>query len=53
MEGEERRCRMCNEERETTENMWKGRSEMGERERKERGEILGEDGRKIRWMKEI
>jgi hypothetical protein len=23
MEGEERRCRMCNEERETMEHMWK------------------------------
>jgi hypothetical protein len=26
---------------------------MRERERKERGEILSEDGREIRWMKEI
>jgi hypothetical protein len=54
-EGEERRCRMCYEERkkETTEHMRNGRSEMRERERKERGEILNEDGREIRWMKEI
>jgi hypothetical protein len=40
-------------ERETTEHMWNGCSEMRERERKERGEILNEDGREIRWMKEI
>jgi hypothetical protein len=53
MEGEERRCRMCYEERETIEHMWNGCSEMRERERKERGEILNEDGREIRWMKEI
>jgi hypothetical protein len=26
---------------------------MRERESKERGEILNEDGREIRWMKEI
>jgi hypothetical protein len=39
MEGEERRCRMCYEERETIEYMWNGHSEMRERERKERGEI--------------
>jgi hypothetical protein len=39
MEGEDRRCRMCYEER--------------ERESKERGEILNEDGREIRWKKEI
>jgi hypothetical protein len=50
-EGEERRCRMCYEERETTEHMWNGCSEMRERERKERGEILNEDGREIGWMK--
>jgi hypothetical protein len=43
----------CDEERETIENMWNGWSEMGERERTERCEILGEDGRKIIWMKEI
>jgi hypothetical protein len=30
-----------------------GCSEMRETERKERGEILNEDGREIRWMKEI
>jgi hypothetical protein len=33
--------------------MWNGFSEMRERERKERGEILNEDGREIGWMKEI
>jgi hypothetical protein len=52
-EEEERRCRMCYEERETIEQMLNGCSEMRERERKERGEILNEDGREIRWMKEI
>jgi hypothetical protein len=46
MEGEERRCRMCYEDRETIEHMWNGCSEIGERERKE-------DRREIRWMKEI
>jgi hypothetical protein len=46
MEGEERRCRMCYEER----HMWNGCSEMRERKRKERGEILNEDGREIRWI---
>jgi hypothetical protein len=44
---------MCNEERETIEYMWNGCSEMRETERKESGEILNEDGREIRWMKEI
>jgi hypothetical protein len=34
-------------------HMWNGCSEMRERERKERGEIPNEDGREIRWMKEI
>jgi hypothetical protein len=53
MEGEERRCRMCYEEGETIEHTWNGWSERRERERKERGEILNEDGREIRWMKEI
>ncbi|KAJ3633074.1 hypothetical protein MTP99_010046 [Tenebrio molitor] len=53
MEGEERRCRMCYEERETIEHMWNGCSEMRETERKERGEILNEDVREIGWMKEI
>jgi hypothetical protein len=38
--------------RETIEHMWNGCSEMRERERKERGEILNEDGREIGWMKE-
>jgi hypothetical protein len=33
--------------------MWNGCSEMREKESKERGEILNEDGREIRWMKEI
>jgi hypothetical protein len=42
MEGEERRCRMCIEERETIEHMWKGCSEMREREGKEWGEIQNE-----------
>jgi hypothetical protein len=31
--------------------MWKGCSEMRERERKEQGEILNEVGREIGWMK--
>jgi hypothetical protein len=53
MEGKERKCRMCNEEREIIEDMWNGCSEMRERERKERGRILNEDGREIKWMKEI
>jgi hypothetical protein len=33
--------------------MWNGCSEMRETERKERGEILNEDGSEIRWMKKI
>jgi hypothetical protein len=35
--------------------MWNGCNKMREREGeiKERGEILNEDGREIRWMKEI
>jgi hypothetical protein len=53
LEGEERRSRMCHEERETIEHMWNGCSKMREREGKERGEILNEDGMEIRWMKEI
>jgi hypothetical protein len=53
MEGEKRRCRMCCEEREAIENMWIGCSEIRERERKERGEILNEDAREIGCMKEI
>jgi hypothetical protein len=44
-EGEERRCRMCYEERE--------RQLSGMDERKEWGEILNEDGLEIEWMKEI
>jgi hypothetical protein len=44
---------MCYEERETIEHMWIGCSNMRERERKERGEVLNEDGREIRRMKEI
>jgi hypothetical protein len=44
---------MSHEERKTTEHMWNRCSEMRERERKELGEILNEDGREIRWMKEI
>jgi hypothetical protein len=53
IEGEETRCRMCYEERHTIEHMWNGCREMRERERMQRGEILNEDGREIRWMKEI
>jgi hypothetical protein len=45
-EGEERRCRMCREDSETTEHMWSGCNEMREREGKERGEILSKDGKK-------
>ncbi|XP_068912463.1 golgin subfamily A member 6-like protein 6 [Tenebrio molitor] len=52
MEEEEGMCRMCREERETIEHMWRGFGEMREREEKERGEILNEDGREIGWMKE-
>jgi hypothetical protein len=33
--------------------MWNGCSEMNERMRKKRGEILNEDGKEITWMKEI
>jgi hypothetical protein len=44
---------MCYEGIETIEHMWNGRSKMRERERKERGEVLNEDGRQIRRMKEI
>jgi hypothetical protein len=44
---------MCYEERETIEHMWNGCSEMREMEGKEREEILNENGREIRWMKEI
>jgi hypothetical protein len=47
MEGKERRCRMCYEKRETIEHMWNRCCEMREREGKERGEILNEDGREI------
>jgi hypothetical protein len=52
-EGETRRCRMCNEKRKIIEHMWNGCSEMGDRERKERGEILNGDGREIGWMQGI
>jgi hypothetical protein len=51
-----KKCRMYYEERERERDhwhMWNGCSEMRERERKERGEIPNEDGREIRWMKEI
>jgi hypothetical protein len=44
MKGEERRCRMCYEEREIIEQKWNGCSEM----REERGEILNEGGKFIR-----
>jgi hypothetical protein len=53
VEGEERRWRMCYEEREIIEHMWNRCSEIKARERKERGEIPNEDRREIRWMKEI
>jgi hypothetical protein len=43
-----RRCRMSYEERETIEHIWNRCSEMRERDRKERGEILNEDGKEIR-----
>jgi hypothetical protein len=36
MEEEERMCRMCREERETIEHMWRGCGEMREREEKRR-----------------
>jgi hypothetical protein len=52
-EEEQRRCQMCREENETIEHMWSGCNEMRERERKDRREILSEDGREIGWMKEI
>jgi phage protein D len=42
------RCRMSYEEKEIIEHMWNGCSEMRERERKERREMLNEDGREIR-----
>jgi hypothetical protein len=45
--NEERRCRMCREENETIEHMWSGCNEMRESERKDRGEILSEDGREL------
>jgi hypothetical protein len=38
---------MCYEEREIIEHIWNGCSEMRERERRQRDEILSEDGRKI------
>jgi hypothetical protein len=38
MEEEERMCRMCREERETVEHMWRGCGEMRERGRKRNGE---------------
>jgi hypothetical protein len=46
MEGGERRCRMCHEEKDN-------RAQIREREGKEWGEILNEDRREIRGMKEI
>jgi hypothetical protein len=45
MEGEERRCRMCYEERETIEHMWNGE--------KGTGRNTEENGREIKRMKEI
>jgi hypothetical protein len=44
---------MCYEKREAIGHMWNGCSEMTERERKERGETQNEDGREIRWVKEL
>jgi hypothetical protein len=38
MEEEERRCRMCYEEKKTMEHMWNGCSEMRKKERKKNGE---------------
>jgi hypothetical protein len=35
------------------EHMWSECGEMREREGKERGQVLSEDGRKIGWMKEV
>jgi hypothetical protein len=42
MEGEERRCRMCNEERETMEHMWNGCSEMRKDWRIENSSLFNE-----------
>jgi hypothetical protein len=39
--------------RETIEHMWNRCSEMRKRERRERGEVRREDGREIRWKKDI
>jgi hypothetical protein len=50
-EREERRCKMCYGQRETTEHMLNGCSEMRERDGKERGEILNEVGMEMRWTK--
>jgi hypothetical protein len=44
---------MCYEERETIEHMWNGCSEIREREKKALGAIQNEDGREVRWIKEI
>jgi hypothetical protein len=52
-EEEERRCRMYREESETIGYMCSGYNEIRQMERKDRGEILSEDGREIGWMKEI
>jgi hypothetical protein len=38
MEGEERRCTMCYEERKIIKHMWNGCSEMRERGRERHGE---------------
>jgi hypothetical protein len=53
MEGEEKRCKMCLEERERERQSRNGCSEMRQREGKKRGEIPNENGREIRWKKEI
>jgi hypothetical protein len=53
-QGERKQAKdvLC-EEKETIEHMWNGCSEMREKEREEGGEIQNEDGREIRWMKEM
>ncbi|KAJ3620949.1 hypothetical protein MTP99_003131 [Tenebrio molitor] len=49
MGGEERRCRMCYEERETIEHVWNKCSEIKERKGKEQNE----GGREIKWRKKM
>jgi hypothetical protein len=47
MEEEERMCRMCREERETIEHMWRGCGEGG------KGTGRNTERRRIGWMKEV